>query len=240
MTQRKILQKAVALLCAAVPVLMPLSVSAESQPLSAGVYAQYVDETGRNTVPTDENGSGDITMPDGTAVTVNGATRQGCRLVIDPIAEPEALDWIDGVTAATLERKMAFHIYYVDDEGRTSTADGVTVTAQSAAMPEHPAMCSLTTDGRATALRADVQAHTIAFTVNGAPYYVIGGEVQAVGPTGPAPSDPTTVPTTPQDPNSPTTGDMVHTALWLTLILLSGGVLAATLGRKSHQVTDKN
>lgn len=240
MTQRKILQKAVALLCAAVAVLIPLSVSAESQPLSAGVYAQYVDETGRNTLPTDENGSGDITMPDGTNIAVSGATRPGYRLVVDPITEPEALGWIDGVTAATLERKMAFHIYYVDDEGRTSAADGVAVTVRSAAMPERPAVCSLTADGQTAVLRADVQANAVTFTVNGAPYYVIGGEVQSAGPTGPTPSDPTTVPTTPQDPNSPTTGDTVHTALWLTLIWLSGGVLVATLGRKSRQAADKN
>ena len=68
-----------------------------------GVYARYIDNTQWNTVPVDENGQGTILLPDGTEVTVSGALAPGWQLVIDPIPEKEALDWISGVLGGKSE-----------------------------------------------------------------------------------------------------------------------------------------
>ena len=77
-----------------------------------GVYVKYVDNTVWNTVPTDENGEGSTTLPDGTEVGISDADKTQGQLVIDPITDKEALDWINSVTDGKVKAPQAFHIYY--------------------------------------------------------------------------------------------------------------------------------
>ena len=76
-----------------------------------GVYVKYVDNTVWNTVPTDEDGEGSATLPDGTEVGISDADKTEGRLVIDPISEKAARDWIAGVPDGKMTAPQAFHIY---------------------------------------------------------------------------------------------------------------------------------
>ena len=89
-----------------------------------GVYVKYVD----NTVPIDENGKGSATLPDGTEIEISNANKTQGQLVIDPITEKEALDWISSVTDGKVKAPQPFHIYYLDDNGNLINADGISVT----------------------------------------------------------------------------------------------------------------
>lgn len=178
-----------------------------------GVYVKYVDNTEWNTVTTDENGKGTDILPDGTEVEISGADSTNGTLIIDPITDKEALDWIGDVVGGKAKKTQAFHIYYLDKNGNIKEADGVTVTLKPTNMPQNAVVYSLNTDGKATQLEFTAHNGAVTFTANGNPYYVIG---EKVGTS-----------TTPGG-NAPQTGDNSNMVLWLALVLLSGSALAGT------------
>ena len=135
-----------------------------------GVYVKYVD----NTVPIDENGKGSATLPDGTEIEISNANKTQGQLVIDPITEKEALDWISSVTDGKMKTPQAFHIYYLDDNGNLINADGISVSMKPENTPQNPVVYSLKSDGSMELLSVDVKNGTITFTTDGSPYYVLG------------------------------------------------------------------
>lgn len=181
-----------------------LTLDADNLQKEIGVYVKYVDNTGRNIVKTDESGKGSATLPDGTVVEVSGADGNKGTLVIDPITENAALEWIGEVTEGELKSPQAFHIYYIDGNGGISKADGVAVTIKTD-LPSNAAVCSLNPDGEVTLLEHTASDGELSFTVNGDPYYVVGDSSGKVPPT----------------------GDNDRTALWIALLLASGALFAA-------------
>ena len=179
-----------------------------------GVYVKYVDNTVWNTVPTDENGEGSATLPDGTKVGISDADKTKGRLVIDPITEKEALDWIAGVTDGKMKAPQAFHIYYLDNNGNLINTNGISVSMKPEKTLQNPVVYSLKSDGSLSLLSADVKNGTITFTTDGSPYYVLGEKA-----SGGTPSDPG---------DSPQTGDNSHMALWIALLAVSVFALAGT------------
>lgn len=139
-----------------------------------GVYVKYVDNTVWNTVPTDEDGEGSATLPDGTEVGISDADKTKGQLVIDPITDKEALDWTAGVTDGKVRAPQAFHIYYLDNNGNLINADGVSVSMKPGDTLQNPGVYSLKSDGSLSLLSADVKNGTITFTTDGSPYYVLG------------------------------------------------------------------
>ena len=135
-----------------------------------GVYVKYVD----NTVPIDENGKGSATLPDGTEIEISNANKTQGQLVIDPITEKEALDWISSVTDGKVKAPQPFHIYYLDDNGNLINADGISVTMKPETALTNPVVYSLKPGGSMALLSADVKNGTITFTTDGSPYYVLG------------------------------------------------------------------
>lgn len=190
-----------------------------------GVYVKYVDNAGWNTVSTDENGKGTDTLPDGTVIEIIGADSIKGNLIIDPITEKEALDWIGGITDGKVKNLRAFHIYYLDNNGNMKEADGVTVTIKSKDAPQNSAVYSLNTDGKAAQLDFVAKDGAISFTVNGNPYYVIGEKVGT-----------STLP----EGNLPQTGDNSHMALWVAPLLVSGGALIATAVYGKKRKSEEN
>ena len=175
-----------------------------------GVYVKYVD----NTVPIDENGKGSATLPDGTEIEISNANKTQGQLVIDPITEKEALDWISSVTDGKVKAPQAFHIYYLDDNGNLINANGISVSMKPGNTLQNPVVYSLKSDGSMELLSADVKNGTITFTTDGSPYYVLGEKDSGSTPSNPG--------------DSPQTGDNSHMALWIALLAASVFGLAGT------------
>ena len=190
------------------------NLNTDTEQKDIGVYVKYVDNTVWNTVPTDEDGEGSATLPDGTEVGISDADKTKGRLVIDPITEKEALDWINSVTDGKVKAPQAFHIYYLDDNGNLINANGISVSMKPGNTLQNPIVYSLKSDGSMELLSADVKNGTITFTTDGSPYYVLGEK-----DSGGTPSDPD---------DSPQTGDNSHIALWIALFAASVFGLAGT------------
>ena len=150
------------------------NLSTDAEQKDIGVYVKYVDNTVWNTVPTDEDGEGSATLPDGTEVGISDADKTKGQLVIDPITDKEALDWTAGVTDGKVKAPQAFHIYYLDNNGNLIYADGVSVSMKPGDTLQNPVVYSLKSDGSMELLSADVKNGTITFTTDGSPYYVLG------------------------------------------------------------------
>lgn len=150
------------------------NLNTDTEQKDIGVYVKYVDNTVWNTVPTDEDGEGSATLPDGTEVGISDADKTKGQLVIDPITDKEALDWTAGVTDGKVRAPQAFHIYYLDNNGNLINADGVSVSMKPGDTLQNPGVYSLKSDGSLSLLSADVKNGTITFTTDGSPYYVLG------------------------------------------------------------------
>ena len=181
------------------------------------VYVKFVDNTEWNTVPTDENGKGAITLPDGTKIGIShGDTTKG-QLVIDLITEKEALDWIGGATDDKVNDPQAFHINYINNNGNLTNTDGISVTMKLKNTPKNPVVYSLNTDGSMKLLSANVKDGAITFTTDVSPYYILGEKVSG---------------------STPSTGDNSMTVLWFALLFVSGCAIIGTteLSKKKKQV----
>ena len=150
------------------------NLNTDTEPKDIGVYVKYVDNTVWNTVPTDEDGDGTATLPDGTEIEISNADKTKGQLVIDPITDKEALDWTAGVTDGKVKAPQAFHIYYFDDTGNLINADGISVSMKPENTLQNPVAYSLKSDGSMELLSADVKNGMITFTTDGSPYYVLG------------------------------------------------------------------
>ena len=204
------------------------NLNTDTEQKDIGVYVKYVDNTVWNTVPTDEDGEGSATLPDGTEVGISDADKTKGRLVIDPITDKEALDWISSLTDGKVKTPQGFHIYYLDNTGNITNADGISVSMKPGDTLQNPVVYSLKSDGSMELLSADVKNGTITFTTDGSPYYVLG-EKDSGGtpPAGETPSDPD---------KSPQTGDNSRMVLWIALLFVSGaGVIGTTVyGKKKR------
>lgn len=188
----------------------------ENRQTDIGVYAQYVDNTGWNTLPVDETGEASIVLPDGTEITVSGVADTQWRLVVDPVTEQAAIDWIHSILDSKAQDLTAFHIYFIDGNGNTKAADGVTVTIKLPKKLANPVAYSLTSEGKDSSLTVTVKDGKITFSTDGSPFYVLGQKV--TGGTN-----------TPGTGNSPHTGDDTNLWLWVALMLISIAGLTATL-----------
>ena len=182
MKRYSLLKKVIAAMSAAVLVLScgmtafaaEANLNTDTEPKDIGVYVKYVDNTVWNTVPTDEDGEGSATLPDGTEIEISNADKTKGQLVIDPITDKEALDWINSVTDGKVKAPQAFHIYYLDNNGNLINADGVSVSMKPGNTLQNPVVYSLKSDGSMELPSADVKNGTITFTTDGSPYYVLG------------------------------------------------------------------
>ena len=190
------------------------NLNTDTEQKDIGVYVKYVDNTVWNTVPTDEDGDGSATLPDGTEVGISDADKTQGQLVIDPITDKEALDWINSVTDGKVKAPQAFHIYYLDDNGNLINANGISVSMKPGNTLQNPVVYSLKSDGSMELLSADVKNGTITFTTDGSPYYVLGEKDSGSTPSNPG--------------DSPQTGDNSHMALWIALLAASVFGLAGT------------
>ena len=196
--------------------------AAEPDDETIDVYAKYVNHTEWNIVPVDAAGNGSTTLSDGTQITVGGAARSGWQLVIDPITEKDALDWIGGILDGKAKDLSPLHICFIDGCGNTKAADGVTVTVKLPEKLTDPVAYSLTGEGNASGLTVSMEDGSLTFTTDGSPYYVLGKKVSG----GTSSTDETS-----SDPgDSRQTGDSSNLWLWVALTLVAVAGLTAALG----------
>ena len=180
------------------------------------IYARYADNTGFNIVPTDEKGTGGISLPDGTEITVSGADKANSRLVVEEITEKEALDWIAGQLKDKADDARAYHVFWLNDDGSSQPTDGVKMSIRQA---ENTADAVFSLNGeRASKLNAGIKNGTVTFTTDGSSFYALcKGSV-----------------TTEPEVKPPQTGDNGDLFLWITLLFVSGGIItyAAVEGKR--------
>ena len=214
-----ILAAALAALLVCVPAYAAETVGEVPGNTEISVYAKYVDNTDFTVIPTDDNGVGSITLPDGTEITVDGADKANGRLIVEEVTDKEALDCAAKLLGNRTTDFRLFYIYWLDENGKTYPVSGVTVTIK---LTENTAYTVYALNGdRSNKPDAKAKNGTVTFATDGSSFYALCKEAK------------TTVP----DGKTPQTGDNSNLALWFALLLASGGagILAAVYGRKKSR-----
>ncbi len=251
--KNKLLLKGLLMAIALVLFVSPGCVSAFSENISEigsdveiGVFAKYVYNGTFNIIPIDEGGKGDVTLPDGTIIEIDGADSTKGQLVIDPITEREALDWIKSVVDGKVNKPIAFHIYYLDNDGNIKDADDITVTVKTGENLSDPEVYALDSDGNLDDISSSENDGKITFEANGDPYYIVGeknesavdtddtddtgddtsaaddtGDATGTGDTGDTETTPVTTPVTSGDDDAPAKGDGSNVAMWIVIAVIS-------------------
>lgn len=215
------MKKIISILSAALLVLLTCVPAYATEPVSEvpgnadlSVYARYVDNTDFSVIAIDDSGSGSITLPDGTEITVSGAAD---RLVIEEVTAREALDWAAQQLDGRAKDFSLFQVCRIDENGEAQPVNGVTVTIK----PKNDTADSVYTvsDGKTGKLQCKTETGAVTFTTDGAAFYALCRDAKVT-----------------PDGKSPQTGDNSALALWTALLLVSGGagILITTCGRKKR------
>ena len=161
---------------------------------------------------------------DGVSVSVTGAPSNAKTLVVIPMTG-DALRWIDSCVDG--EAKAAYDIHFEDTEGNRIGANGVSVSV--AASGSELTVSSVNTSGADKNLSATVSNGSVSFTTDGNNYYVVW-EKKTGGET----------PVTPNTPNSPQTGDNSMIWLWVTIAVVSAGMIFFLVFWKRRKREEQN
>ena len=170
-----------------------------------------------------QNGVASINA-DGVSVSVTGAPSNAKTLVVIPMTG-DALSWIDSCVDG--DAKAAYDIHFEDTEGNRIGANGVSVSV--AASGSELTVSSVNTSGADKNLSATVSNGSVSFTTDGNNYYVVW-EKKTGGET----------PVTPNTPNSPQTGDNSMIWLWVTIAVVSAGMIFFLVFWKRRKHEEQN
>lgn len=170
------------------------------------VYAKYVDNTDFTTISTDENGNGRITLPDGTEIIVNGAEKATCIIVVEEVTDREVLDWAKNQLGDKADGAKIYYVYLLNENGLFQPATGITVTIK----PKDSTADSVYAlgDSKTTKLQCKAENGAVTLTTDGSVFYALCRDAQAI------PGD-----------KAPQTGGTSNLVLWITLLLITGGVI---------------
>ena len=141
-----------------------------------------------------KKGSGEVTLDDGTAVTVEGASLpDGLLFVVEHILEEEngeIHDWIGKCMEGLGTNLRVYDIYFVDSNGQRYEVDGqITVTIGLNGGYRNPSVYYVSGQGSVTRMESSVSDGRISFTTTHNSYYVLaeqpegGNETEAPGET---------------------------------------------------------
>ena len=187
------------------------------------VTVKYVTTVEGAYVAPVQNGVASINA-DGVSVSVTGAPSNAKTLVVIPMTG-DALRWIDSCVDG--EAKAAYDIHFEDTEGNRIGANGVSVSV--AASGSELTVSSVNTSGADKNLSATVSNGSVSFTTDGNNYYVVW-EKKTGGET----------PVTPNTPNSPQTGDNSMIWLWVTIAVVSAGMIVFLVFWKRRKREEQN
>ena len=169
--------------------------SQAAQETQTGQNSQTVLTTKVNGHPdTVEKGSGEVTLDDGTAVTVEGASLpDGLLFVVEHILEEEngeIHDWVGKCMEGLGTNLRVYDIYFVDSNGQRYEGDGQsTVTISLNGGYRNPSVYYVSGQGSVTRMESSVSDGRISFTTTHNSYYVLaeqpegGNETEAPGET---------------------------------------------------------
>lgn len=145
----------------------------DENPVGSGdVYAIYKEDMPWNHIPVGDDGKAEAQLPDGTDIIIENADGSK-RLMIDPITEKAALDWIKASLGSGYENVLAYHIYYADGK-EIFPAEGVKVTIKA----KRGAAFSMKDDGTLAEIVSNA-ADEMTFTTDGSPFYILCDKKQA-------------------------------------------------------------
>ena len=141
-----------------------------------------------------EQGSGEVTLDDGTAVTVEGdSLPDGLLFVVEHIQEEEngeIHDWIVKCMEGHGTNLRVYDIYFVDSNGQRYEVDGqITVTISLNGAYKNPSVYYVSEQGSVTRMESSVSGGKISFAATHNSYYVLaeqpegGNETETPGET---------------------------------------------------------
>ena len=187
------------------------------------VTVKYVTSVEGAYVSDVKNGTASVSA-DGISVSVTGAPSNAKTLVVIPMTG-DALSWIDSCVDG--EAKAAYDIHFEDAEGNRIGANGVSVSV--AVSGSELTVSSVNTSGADKNLSATISNGSVSFTTDGNNYYVVW-EKKTGGET----------PVTPNTPNSPQTGDNSMIWLWVTIAVVSAGMIFFLVFWKRRKHEEQN
>ena len=209
---------AVVLVCS-----MSIPAFAAEEEKENNVTVKYVTTVEGAYVSDVKNGAASISA-DGVSVSVTGAPSNAKTLVVIPMTG-DALRWIDSCVDG--EAKAAYDIHFEDTEGNRIGANGVSVSV--AVSGSELIVSSVNTSGTDKNLSSTTSGSNVSFTTDGNNYYVVW-EKKTGGET----------PVTPNTPNSPQTGDNSMIWLWVTIAVVSAGMIFFLVFWKRRKHEEQN
>ena len=155
-----------------------------SNQTDVSVYAKYVDETKWDSAPVEE-GKAEVTLPDGTDITVEDIEDNSWKLVVYeiPDSDKEAFEWISALLKEWTSDITPYHIYFVDEDENKKEANGVVIKFSLSDESEDVSVYAIQPDGTVNKLEAEITEDELVFEADGSPYYVLGSELTISGPT---------------------------------------------------------
>ena len=153
--------------------------SQAAQETQTGQNSQTVLTTKVNGHPdTVDKGSGEVTLDDGTAVTVEGdSLPDGLLFVVEHILEEEngkIHDWIETCMKGLGTNLRVYDIYFVDSNGQRYEVDGqITVTIGLNSGYRNPSVYYVSGQGSVTRMESRVSGGKISFATTHNSYYVL-------------------------------------------------------------------
>ena len=187
------------------------------------VTVKYVSTVEGAYVAPVQNGVASINA-DGVSVSVTGAPSNAKTLVVIPMTG-DALSWIDSCVDG--DAKAAYDIHFEDTEGNRISANGVSVSVSVSG--SELTVSSVNTSGTDKNLSSTTSGSNVSFTTDGNNYYVVW-EKKTGGET----------PVTPNTPNSPQTGDNSMIWLWVTIAVVSAGMIFFLVFWKRRKHEEQN
>lgn len=209
---------AVVLVCS-----MSIPAFAAEEEKENNVTVKYVTTVEGAYVSDVKNGAASISA-DGVSVSVTGAPSNAKTLVVIPMAG-DALSWIDSCVDG--DAKAAYDIHFEDAEGNRIGANGVSVSV--AVSGSELIVSSVNTSSTDKNLSSTTSGSNVSFTTDGNNYYVVW-EKKTGGET----------PVTPNTPNSPQTGDNSMIWLWVTIAVVSAGMIFFLVFWKRRKHEEQN
>lgn len=195
--------------------LTALPAPVQAQETQTGQDSQTVLTTKVDGYPdTVEQGSGEVTLDDGTAVTVEGdSLPDGLLFVVEHILEEEngeIHDWIETCMEGIGTNLRVYDIYFVDSSGQRYEVDGqITISISLDSAYRNPSVYYVSEQGSVTRMESSVSGGKISFATTHNSYYVLAEQPEASTEPTPTPmpgesTEPTPTPT-PGESTEPTT-----------------------------------
>jgi hypothetical protein len=202
------------------------TIEESGQSLPIRVKAVFIESSDPNMYKNNvSSGTSSVTTRNGITVTITGdkeAIEPDVRLVVREITaeEAEPYDWFSGVLKDTGTGIVPFDIYFEKDGQKIPLNFKIKITIVLPDGYAAPFVCYVTTDGKVEILPSSVKNGRITFETDHTSYFVLADEIKDPG-------------------DAPKMGDNMKSLLYISLMILSVGILLFMMGRYKKKSKDK-